>query len=211
MRTTRNLVFTAVVGMSGVLFGCAANNASLKPEEFTAVFEQSTRSVETLLQQGNQKDALKLLDELAAKNPERKEPWARKAKIHFDAGSYAQAISSAEEVLQRDPSDRSAKSIRAVAGLRVATQSLNELRSDVELKGNARTDAIGLVKVMRETLGESVLVPPSASKAEAVGSRNAAATQRASQGRGRAGSRKPAAPAAAEAAPSGGDPFGALK
>ena len=144
-------------------------------------------------------------------DPERKEPWARKARVQFDAGNYAQAITSAEEVLQRDPADRTAKSIRAVAGLRVATQSLNELRSDVELKGNARTDAIGLVKVMRETLGESVLVPPSASKAEAVGSRNAAATQRASQGRGRAGSRKPAAPAAAEAAPSGGDPFGALK
>ena len=209
MRTTRNLVFTAVVGMSGVLFGCAANNASLKPEEFTAVFEQSTRSVDTLLQQGNQKDALKLLDELAAKNPERKEPWARKAKIHFDAGSYAQAISSAEEVLQRDPSDRSAKSIRAVAGLRVATQSLNELRSDVELKGNARTDAIGLVKVMRETLGESVLVPPSAAKSDAAGSRNAPATQRAAQSRGKPGSRKPAA--AAEANPAGGDPFGALK
>ena len=197
------------MGMSGTLMGCAANNASLKPEEFSTVFEQSSRSVDVLLQQGNQKDALKLLDDLAARNPERKEPWARKARVQFDAGNYAQAITAAEEVLQRDPADRTAKSIRAVAGLRVATQSLNELRSDVELKGNARTDAIGLVKVMRETLGESVLVPPSASKAEAVGSRNAGAVQRASQNRGRTGSRKPAA--AAEAAPSGGDPFGALK
>lgn len=209
MRTTKNLVFAAVVGMSGVLLGCAANNASLKPEEFAAVFEQSARSVDTLLQQGNQKDALKLLDELAAKNPERKEPWARKARIHFDAGNYAQAITSAEEVLQRDPADRSAKSIRAVAGLRVATQSLNELRSDVELKGNARSDAIGLVKVMRETLGESVLVPPAASRSDSAGSRNAAVPQRAPQNRSRPGARKPAA--GAEANPSGGDPFGALK
>ena len=102
MRTTKNLVFAAVVGMSGALFGCAANNASLKPEEFSAAFEQSTKAVDTLLQQGNQKDAFKMLDELAAKNPERKEPWARKARIHFDAGNYAQAITSAEEVLQRD-------------------------------------------------------------------------------------------------------------
>ena len=211
MRTAKNLVFTAVVGMSGVLFGCAANNASLKPEEFSAAFEQSTKAVDTLLQQGNQKDAFKMLDELAAKNPERKEPWARKARIQFDAGNYAQAITSAEEVLQRDPADRSAKSIRAVAGLRVATQSLNELRSDVELKGNARTDAIGLVKVMRETLGESVLVPPSAAKADVAGARNAGATQRASQNRGRSGSRRPAAPAAVEVSSSGGDPFGALK
>ena len=209
MRTTKNLVFTAVVGMSGVLFGCAANNASLKPEEFTAVFEQSSRSVDTLLQQGNQKDALKTLDELAAKNPERKEPWARKARVQFDAGNYAQAITAAEEVLQRDPADRTAKSIRAVAGLRVATQSLNELRSDVELNGNARSDAIGLVKVMRDTLGESVLVPPVAAKAENASPRSASASTRASQGRGRAAHRKSAP--AGEPAATGGDPFGALK
>ena len=209
MRTTKNLVFTAVVGMSGVLFGCAANNASLKPEEFSAAFEQSTKAVDTLLQQGNQKDAFKMLDELAAKNPERKEPWARKARVQFDAGNYAQAITAAEEVLQRDPADRTAKSIRAVAGLRVATQSLNELRSDVELKGNARSDAIGLVKVMRDTLGESVLVPPVAAKAENASPRSASASTRASQGRGRAAHRKSAP--AGEPAATGGDPFGALK
>lgn len=209
MRTVKNLVLTAVVGMSGVLLGCAANNASLKPEEFSTAFEQSSRSVDALLQQGNQKDALKILDDLAARNPERKEPWARKARVQFDAGNYAQAITAAEEVLQRDPADRTAKSIRAVAGLRVATQSLNELRSDVELKGNARSDAIGLVKVMRDTLGESVLVPTAAAKAENAGPRSAAAAPRAPQGRGRAAPRKAAAPSEASAA--GGDPFGALK
>ena len=209
MRTVKNLVLVAVLGMSGALLGCAANNASLKPEEFSAAFEQSSRSVDVLLQQGNQKDALKILDDLAARNPERKEPWARKARVQFDAGNYAQAITAAEEVLQRDPADRTAKSIRAVAGLRVATQSLNELRSDVELKGNARSDAIGLVKVMRDTLGESVLVPPAAAKAESTGPRSAAVAPRASQGRARAVHRK-AAPAS-EAGAAGGDPFGALK
>ena len=112
-------------------------------------------------------------------------------------------------MLQRDPADRTAKSIRAVAGLRVATQSLNELRSDVELKGNARSDAIGLVKVMRDTLGESVLVPPVAAKAENASPRSASASTRASQGRGRAAHRKSAP--AGEPAATGGDPFGALK
>ena len=105
---------------------------------------------------------------MAKRNPDRKEPWARKAKIYFDAGSYAQAITSAEEVLQRDPTDRPAKSIRAVAGLRVAGQSLNDLRSDTELKGSAHSDAVGLVKVMRETLGEDVLVPPADGRRDAV-------------------------------------------
>ena len=39
-----------------------------------------------------------------------------------------------------------------------------DLRGDVELKGDARSDAVGLAKVMRETLGEEVLVPPEESR-----------------------------------------------
>ena len=122
--------------------GCAANNASLKPEEFSTVFEQSSRSVDVLLQQGNQKDASSSSTTSRPESRAQREPWARKARIQFDAGNYAQAITAAEEVLQRIRPIAPPKH-PAVAGLRVATQSLNELRSDVELKGNARTDAIG--------------------------------------------------------------------
>lgn len=150
----------------GLLPGCVSAPPSLKPQEFNAVLEVSGKSVDSLLQQGNQKEAIQLLDDMSRRNPDRKEPWVRKAKIYFDAGSYAQAISAAEEVLQRDPAERSAKVIRAVAGLRIAGQSLHELRSDTELKGSAHSDAVGLVKVMRETLGEDVLVPPVEAKRE---------------------------------------------
>lgn len=158
--------------------------------------------MDSLLQQGSQKDAIKLLDDMARRNPERKEPWARKAKIYFDAGSYAQAISAAEEVLLRDPADRSAKVIRAVAGLRVAGQSLNELRSDTELKGSAHSDAVGLVKVMRETLGEDVLVPSADSRREV----RPAKPKPTPAPRRKGGADSDARPSAA-----GGNPFDALK
>jgi len=136
----------------------------MTPEEFSTAMAQSNASADVMLEKGNREEAVKILDDLAKKNPGRKDPWVRLAKIHFDGENYAQAIVAAEEALQRDSADRTAKSIRAVGGLRVAAQSLADLRGDVELKGDARSDAVGLAKVMRETLGEDVLVPPEEKK-----------------------------------------------
>ena len=82
--------------------------------------------------------------------------------------NYGEAIVAADEVLQRDPADRVAKSVRAVSGLRVATESIADLRNDEDMKGSARADAVSLAKVMRETLGEDVLVPPVDEEAEAL-------------------------------------------
>jgi len=139
--------------------GCASNNQAMSKEEFSTALAQSSASVDSLLEKGKQEEAVKVLGDLAKRNPGRKEPWVRLAKVHFDAENYALAIVAAEEVLQRYNADRSAKSIRAVSGLRVAAQSLTDLRGDVELKGDARSDAVGLAKIMRDTLGEDVLVP----------------------------------------------------
>lgn len=158
LNTLRLLAATAV------LAGCASTKVPMTAEEFSSAMSTSNLKVDTLLEKGNQQDALKILDDLASHNPNRKEPWIRKAKVYFEAENYAQAIVAAEEALQRDKTDRTAKSIRAVAGLRVAAQSLNGLRDDVELKGNARADAVGLANTMRETLGEEILVPPEAKK-----------------------------------------------
>ena len=147
--------------------GCATNSSNKVPmaaDEFSAALSQSNVKIDSYLANGNSEEAVKLLDELARRNPGRKEPWIRKAKVYFDSENYAQAIVAAEEALQRDATDRTAKSIRAVAGLRVAAQSLNGLRGDVELRGGARADALVLTKVMRETLGEDVLVPTDSQK-----------------------------------------------
>src|SRR5574343_470221 len=160
MFTLKRLSIALVFGASVAISGCASNKVSMSQEEFSPAMAQSSMNVDSLLEKGNQEEAVKILGDLAKKNPGRKEPWIRMAKVHFDAEHYAQAIVAAEEALQRDGADRSAKSIRAVAGLRVAAQSLADLRGDVELKGDARSAAVGLAKVMRDTLGEDVLVPP---------------------------------------------------
>lgn len=168
MFSFKNISIALVSGTCLVLSGCAGNQPAMSKDEFSAVMTKSNANLDALLQKGNQEEATKILGDLAKRNPERKEPWARLAKIYFDAKNYSQAIVAAEEVLQRDGMDRSAKSIRAVAGLRVAAQSLKELRDDVDLKGDARGDAVGLAQVMRDTLGEEVLVPPADAKKKPV-------------------------------------------
>jgi tetratricopeptide (TPR) repeat protein len=191
-----------MIGSALALAGCASKNAPMSQEEFSSALAQSSASADSLLEKGQREDAVKVLEDLAKKNPGRKDPWVRMAKIHFDGENYAQAIVAAEEALQRDNTDRTAKSIRAVGGLRVAAQSLTDLRGDVELKGDARSDAVGLAKVMRETLGEEVLVPPEESrKKKAVPA----------PVRARPAQPKPQPTAATAAATPGGNPFGALR
>lgn len=160
MYPLKHLSLTIILGWALAISGCATKNAPMSQEEFSTALAQSSANADVLLEKGQREDAVKVLEDLAKKNPGRKDPWVRMAKIHFDGENYAQAIVAAEEALQRDNTDRTAKSIRAVGGLRVAAQSLTDLRGDVELKGDARSDAVGLAKVMRDTLGEEVLVPP---------------------------------------------------
>ncbi len=197
--------FVAVlVGVSVMVSGCANQDVQPPKVEFSELMTQSSLSVDSLLEKGNQDDAVKILTDLAAKNPGRKEPWLKMAKVHFGAENYAQAIVAAEEVIQRDGEDREAKTIRAVSGLRVAAKSLNDLKDDVELRGGAHSDALGLAKVMRETLGEEVLVPPvdkSKKKRNFVRRKPVAPAVNGAQP-------APSAPAASGGA---GNPFGALK
>ena len=204
----RWFVLFLTTGVS-VLSGCASNKGMMTQEEFVQAMSQSNTQVDTLLAKGESQEAVTVLANLAKKNPDRKEPWERMAKIQFDSGNYAQAIVSSEEVLQRDSTDRMAKSIRVVAGLRVATQSLADLRNDVELKGNARADATSLAEVMRETLGEDVLVPQA--ELEARKRRDEEAARNKTKVRAKA---RPTAPVAApnRTQPArGGDPFSQLK
>ena len=202
-RVFNSFVFVVTASL---LSACAANKVAMTKEEFIVAFGESGGRVDALLEKGNRDEAIVILQDLATKNPDRKEPWGRMAKIQFDAGSYSEAIVSAEEVLQRDETDRTAKSIRAVAGLRVAAQSLADLRNDVELKGNARSDATVLASVMRETLGEDVLVPQA--ELEARKKREAAAAARAKRHR----TASTSVPSKAASVPAtGGDPFSLLK
>lgn len=105
------------------------------------------------------------LDQAIRLDPAAKQPWLKKAQIHFDARQYGLAITEAEEVLQRDVNDLTAKSILAVSGLRVSAQALEQLRKVNEVNGSARSEAESVARIIREALGEPILVSASADSA----------------------------------------------
>lgn len=141
--------------MVALMAGCATTS---KPQTDAEYKQSITRATETLANKGGD-DAVAQFQEIAQRNPSRGEPWSYIAKIRFDEQKYGEAIVAADEALSRDENDFTAKTVRAVGGLRVAMQSLADLRADALLAGNARNDAVALAASMRETLGQDVLFP----------------------------------------------------
>lgn len=143
-----------IAGVVALMAGCA----SVKPQS-EAEYEKSLAAAQKTLEQKSADQAVAQFEEIAQRNPSKGEPWSYIAKIRFDQQKYGQAIVAADETLSRDPDDFVAKTVRAVGGLRVAMQSLADLRADALLAGNARADAVALAASMRETLGQDVLFP----------------------------------------------------
>lgn len=141
------------------LIGCAApvKVAEVRP---------APPSLESLLSQaatatvgGQPEKALSVLRTATDTYPTDKKPWLQIAQINFDRGNYGEAITNALEVLQRDNADKVANSIVAVSGLRLSTKALADLAQQNNLSGTVRNEAQELAKLLRENLGETVLVP----------------------------------------------------
>jgi predicted Zn-dependent protease len=145
---------------------------------------------------GQPDKAYRALKAAAAAFPTDKTPWLRMAQMHYDAKSYGEAIVNAHEVLERDPDDTLANSIAAVSGLRVSSKALADLTQKNNLSGNVRTEAQDLAKLLRNTLGEDVLVQP---------------TRRKDPPKPRSTVTPAAAPPAQAKPAASSDPFGALK
>lgn len=214
--------FSAVVLVCAAMVGCATQNSGgpASPE----AFNKALSDADAVAKGGDQARALALYDQLTKMDPTREEPWSRIAQIQFQQSHYGQAIVAAQEALSRDQSDRDAKSVLAVSGLRVATESLGQLRQDAALAGDAKSDAAVLAHQLRDTLGESTLFPEEVEKKQAAKKRRivrrpvAAAQKPADKpAESDAAATPPAAPAKsaapAQPAKSGGasDPFSALR
>lgn len=211
---------SVAVLVCAAIAGCATQKSANQttPEAFNKALADADVSAK-----GSDKDhALGLYEQLAKMDPTREEPWARIAQIQFDQGHYGQAIVAAQEALQRDSTDRAAKSVLAVSGLRIATQSLGELRQDAALAGDAKSDAQSLAHQLRDTLGQATLFPeevvqkkPAVKKRRVV--RRAGPTTSKEAGAADADPAttvaKPAEPAGKPAAGNGNgaDPFSALR
>lgn len=143
---------------------------------------------------GQKEAAIALWRQAAGAYPADKDPWIKIAQTRYDAGQYGEAIVNAEEVKVRDPNDQLANSIIAISGLRLSIRALSDLRSQNNLSGSLRTESQDLAKLLRESLGEQVLIPAPPPPRKAA---TPAPTRSARKG----------AKQAAESA----DPFGALK
>ena len=167
-RTVEPFRWNAWVLAAGLLFtGCATT-----PTPPTAA-APAVQSLAQYMQEASQaagegsKQRSRELYYTAAKTyPASKEPWLKLAEDFFESSNYGQAILAAQEVIQRDPDDSLATSVLAVSGLRVSAAALSTLRKQqTTLNGGTRTEAENLARVLRELLGEPVLVPRPAAAA----------------------------------------------
>jgi tetratricopeptide (TPR) repeat protein len=234
----RAATMSAVLSLVALLAACATGPRSatgadepvtvaghLVPERIAG----NMAAAEEAQKAGKQDLALQALDSAAKKDPESKLPWLKRAQIHFEARQYGPAISAAQEVLQRDEADLTAKSILAVSGLRVSAEALEQLRKANEVNGSTRTEAESVARLIREALGEPILVdaPAAGVRPEARPASRANGSARSSAPRQTAQQVRPTAPAvvtpakpatpAPTAAPATGsgtkaaNPFGSLK
>lgn len=197
-------VVVAVAMATGFLGGCASTQPATAGQSQEA-FSKNMAEADQVAGAGDKDGGIRMYQKIATDNPSQAEPWSRISQIHFAQGNYSLAIVAAEETLKRDPSNRQAKSVTVVGGLRLATRSLEDLRNDSSLTGDTTADARRLAALLRETLGTPVLVPaesprprPRPRPAPAAASESVPA---------------PAAPArtAPARASGGGNPFDALK
>lgn len=187
---------------SGLLFlgACAGAPPPVKAL-MPPTYADLMASADEAHKKGGVVEAMGFYEKAAKADPSKKQPWSRIAQAQFDARNYGSAIAAAQEVLQRDTTDVTAKSIMAVSGLRVSANALEQLRLANALGGSTREEAQTLARIMRDALGESILPAPLP-----------AATAPADKPAARPPVRRAVAPAASAPAPEPKrNPFDALK
>jgi tetratricopeptide (TPR) repeat protein len=190
--------FVGAAACAILLSACATTKPEVAEKPPAPTMEELLAKAADANTAGRKEDAVTLWKEAAAAYPADKAPWSSIAQTRYDAGQYGDAIVNAQEVLVRDPNDRLANSIIAISGLRLSTRALADLSRQNNLSGSIRTESQDLAKLLRESLGEQVLVPPPVVAP--------APAKPVARGRARAKA-KPQAVAGS----SGADPFGALK
>lgn len=160
-----------------VLAGCGSMSGKSGVTDKLALQEkvdERMAAADKALKQGQTDQALAQLDSAIQVDPAAKQPWLKKAQIHFEARQYGLAITEAQEVLQRDVRDLTAQSILAVSGLRVSAQALEQLRKVNEVNGSTRSEAESVARIIHEALGEPILLSAPAASAPAQASAPAA-------------------------------------
>lgn len=149
---------TALTGCAGVPIGEGEPVPSGE-----ALTELMTRAEGFAAVPGGREQARDAYRQAAKAYPTSKLPWSKLGESYFEAKDYGNAILAAQEVLEREPTDRAALGVLAVSGLRVSSHALFNLRSEgASANGSIRTEAEALAATLRGVLGESVLFPQQA-------------------------------------------------
>jgi tetratricopeptide (TPR) repeat protein len=195
MTISRLLARIAAASAAASLVACSTPpTAPQKVQKLDELLSQASQAEAS----GNKERAVALWQQGAVAYPADKTPWSHIAQTRYEAGRYGDAIQAALEVLVRDPNDKLANSIIAISGLRLSTRALGDLSRQNNLTGSTLTESQGLAKLLRENLGETVLVP---------NAQTPAARERASAPSPVRSARKPAKPAAGGAS---ANPFAGL-
>ena len=141
------------------LAGCETIPKKDTPKSAAALGEQVFTEADAAIAAKQDEKAYSMMKAASQSHPVDKRPWVKMAQIRFNAGVYGDAITNAQEALERDPDDTVAHSIIAVSGLRVASKSLSDLTRRNNLAGDVKSEAQDLAKLLRQSLGEPVLVP----------------------------------------------------
>ncbi|WP_200231415.1 outer membrane protein assembly factor BamD [Rubrivivax gelatinosus] len=156
-RTAVALSAATLLGAS-LLAACASGS---REATATRPLDELLKQAEQARAQGEPERARLQWQQASRAYPADKQPWLHLAEDYFRSGEHGNAIVAAQEAMQRDPQDRVAQGILAVSGLRVSTVALVRLREHAEgLPGDTRSEAATLTRLLRDTLGEPVLVPP---------------------------------------------------
>ena len=169
IRAKKNKALTIRWHLLAIVAAMMLSGCAVAPPPPVATPAPAVQPLQQYLQEAGQaaaegsKERARDVYRTAAKTyPTSKEPWLKLAEDYFEVNNYGQAILASQEVLQRDPADSVATSVLAVSGLRVSASALSLLRQQQRtLNGGTRTEAEDLAKVLRDLLGEPVLVPRS--------------------------------------------------
>lgn len=147
----------AAAALAAALSACSTTPPALPA---APTLQQIMSDASKAADSGNKEQAVTLWKQSAVAFPTEKTPWIHIAQTRYEAGQYGDAIQAALEVLVRDPNDQLANSIIAISGLRLSTRALNDLSRQNGLSGSVKSESQDLAKLLRESLGETVLVPP---------------------------------------------------
>jgi hypothetical protein len=166
MKVNRTLQFVAISSL--VLLGACSSTKEPPAGKVRVGLPQLMAQGAAAENKGLKVAALRSYEETAQLYPASKLPWLRIAHVQFHSENYGEAIVAAQQVVARDDSDKVARSILSVSGLRVAAKAVADLSKNRALVGSVRTEAQELAIVLRESLRENVLVPVQAPPAAPV-------------------------------------------